>query len=68
MLGKEVEEPEFDAMMEMWFKDEAQFESAMKLFSNPVPGKAIKDDEHNLFDVSKIGHFIVDEVEMDMSS
>jgi len=67
MLGSKAEEPEFDAMMEMWFKDQAQFDAAMKLFSDPVLGKAIKDDEYKLFDVAKIRHFIVEEVDMDMS-
>jgi hypothetical protein len=67
LLDVEAEEPEFDAMMEMWFKDQAQFEAAMKVFSDPVLSKAIKDDESNLFDVSKIRHCFVDEVDMEMS-
>src|SRR3546814_665561 len=66
LLDAEVEEPEFDAMMEMWFKDQAQFDEAMKAFADPVLSKAIREDEPNLFDVSKIRHFLVDEVDMDM--
>ena len=66
LLDAEVEEPEFDAMMEMWFKDQAQFEAAMKVSSDPVLAKAIKDDEYNLFDVPKIRHFLVDEVDTEM--
>src|SRR3546814_14993588 len=56
LLDAEVEEPEFDAMMEMWFKDQAQFDEAMKAFADPVLSTAIREDEPNLFDVSKIRH------------
>lgn len=66
LLDAEAEEPEFDAMMEMWFKDQAQFDEAMMAFADPVLSKAIREDEPNLFDVSKIRHFLVDEVDMDM--
>src|SRR5690554_3959140 len=60
MLSEE-DESEFDAMNEMWFKDEEQFRNAMEIFSEPSIGKAIKDDEYNLFDVPKIRHYLVEE-------
>src|SRR3546814_10521989 len=61
LLDAEVEEPEFDAMMEMWLKDQAQFDEAKKAFADPVLSKAIREDEPNLLDASKIRHFLVDE-------
>jgi len=62
-----IEEPEFDAMNEMWFEDEAQFQAAMKIFAEPELAKALTADEYNLFDVKKIRHYIVDEVDSDLS-
>src|SRR3546814_5318056 len=67
-VDAEGEEPEFDAMMEMWFKDQAQFDEAMKAFADPVLSKAIREDEPNLFDVSKIRHFLVDEEVPDLGN
>lgn len=67
LLDVEAEEPEFDGMMEMWFEDEVQFEKAMKAFADPDLAKAIREDEHNLFDVAKIRHYLVDEVDMEMN-
>jgi uncharacterized protein (TIGR02118 family) len=66
-LGGKVAEPEFDAMNEMWFEDEAQFQRAMEIFSDPALAKSIAQDEPNLFDVAKIRHYIVDEVDSDLS-
>lgn len=60
-------EPEFDAMFEMWFEDEDQFKAAMALFTDTPLGNALIEDEENLFDRSKIRHFIVEEHESDMS-
>lgn len=67
VTGLLEQEPEFDAMNEMWFEDEAQFLRAMELFNEPSLGNAIRDDEPNLFDVARIRHFIVDECDTDLS-
>lgn len=63
----QLEEPEFDAMNEMWFEDEAQFKAAMEIFSEKSLADAIVNDESNLFDRDKIRHYIVDECESDLS-
>src|SRR3546814_20616409 len=66
LLDAEVEEPEFDAMMEMWFKDQAQFDEAMKAFADPVLSKAIREDAPNRFDVYKIRHYLAEKEDMEM--
>lgn len=66
VTGK-IEESEFDAMNEMWFEDEAQFKRAMELVNEPELARALAADEYNLFDVPKIRHYIVEEVDTDLS-
>jgi EthD domain len=65
MTGK-VDEPEYDALLEMWFKDVEQWTFAIGLLSKPDVMKLITEDEEKFLDRSRIRAFIVDERESDM--
>lgn len=60
------QEPEFDGIMEMWFRDKAQYDSAMTRFSEPWLTKLVTEDEEKLFDRSKLRMYIVDEHESNL--
>lgn len=64
--GAPVEEKPYDAIMEIWFADEAKFGAAMAAAGAPEALAARIADEHKLFDVSKIRAFTVDERDSDV--
>lgn len=60
-------EPEFDAICEVWFEDEAAFNEAMALSAAPPLGEYVSADEKKLFDKSRMRLFTVeDERETDL--
>jgi hypothetical protein len=58
---------EYDGIMELWFKDRAQWEATMKLLSEPSVMQSIVEDERQLFDRDAIRMFVVDECESDVT-
>lgn len=66
-LTEEGKEPEYDAIMEMWFEDEAQFERTMALLSNSENVEQIVDSGAEIFDRSKLYMCSVVESEADLS-
>lgn len=61
-------EPEFDAIMELWFENEAAMKETLGLFVDSPLGDYIVEDEKGLFDRSKIRMFIVEEEETDLDA
>ncbi len=62
-----VAEPDYDAIMEMWFEDEAQCARTMGLLANADNLDAIIDSGNEIFDRSKLSIFSVVESEADLS-
>lgn len=50
--GKNGAAAGFDALMEMWFKDHAQYEATMALIGSPRLTDEIVDSGHDIFDRS----------------
>ncbi|WP_340314935.1 EthD domain-containing protein [Rhizorhabdus argentea] len=59
--------PDYDAIMEMWFKDRAQWEAAMKMMEQPDYVKTVVEEGEIMFDRSKIYQCIVEERESDIA-
>ena len=52
---------DFDVVTEMWFSDQAAFETAMSLARNPPAGDLIAEDEEKIFDRSCTRVCVVEE-------
>lgn len=63
----EIQESEYDAVMEMWFQDQDQFRTAMAGFLVPEVADLVRKDEEQLFERSQIRLFTVEERESDVS-
>lgn len=60
--GKEVEgEPEFDAIAEMWFADDAAYEAFAQAMRDPAVRAAIVKDEEQFLDRSATRILMVEE-------
>ncbi|MFV0276693.1 MAG: EthD domain-containing protein [Parahaliea sp.] len=57
---------DYDVVMEIWFPDQAAYESAMAAISAPAAAQEIAEDEARLFDRDGIHSFTVEEYESDM--
>jgi uncharacterized protein (TIGR02118 family) len=57
------QEPDYDVITEIWFKDRATFETAMSQLRESDIAKEIEEDEKQLFDRSRIHFFTVEECE-----
>lgn len=64
----QVDEPEHDVAMEIWFEDQAQFDAAMASITQPENMKMIEEDEEIVFDRPKFRAFLLTECESDMSA
>jgi len=65
-LTGEGAEPEYDAVMEMWFKDREGWNSAMAVFTAPDVASLVVNDEKQLFDRARIQMFTVEERESEL--
>lgn len=54
---------DFDVVTELWFDDRAAYEASMKSLDAPEKADALRRDEEELFDLTSIRRFIVDERE-----
>jgi uncharacterized protein (TIGR02118 family) len=52
---------EYDVVTELWYADEAAYQSAMAAFTDPVNAQRIGADEENVFDRSVTRFYRVDE-------
>lgn len=59
--------PDYDCIMEMWFKDRAQWEAAMEMMAKPEYVKVVVEEGEIMFDRSKLYQCIVEEQESDIS-
>lgn len=53
--------PAFDVITEIWYADQAAYESAMARHARPEIGSRINADEENFLDRSQTVMFVVDE-------
>ncbi len=63
LQSEQAQEPDYDVITEVWYKDRATFEAAMSSLSDPIIATEIAEDEERLFDRSKIRFFTVEERE-----
>jgi hypothetical protein len=61
-------ESEYDAVTEMWFKDEDQWKATAGLISKPGAAEAVVEDEKRFMDRSRMRMFAVEEFESDVSA
>lgn len=66
-LSGQTAEPEYDVVTEVWFADQAAFETAMALLSSPAVSAEIVADEENLFDRPRNRFCMVEEYESDVT-
>jgi hypothetical protein len=59
-------EPEYDGLMELWFKDEEQAQNTLAMFAEPEVAKMLMEDEERFMDRSKLSTFIVEEHETEI--
>jgi hypothetical protein len=67
LAGDGAEDPEFDVMMEVWFKNYRAMESAMGDMTTDAAQAELSADEERLFDRDRTQSFIVDEYESTLS-
>jgi hypothetical protein len=60
------DDSDYDAIMEMWFEDQAQWEATMKIFAEPAVANLIIEDEKQLFQRDRIRMYCVEEYESDV--
>jgi hypothetical protein len=60
-LTKEVVEPEYDGMMELWFEDREHWEAALARFAAPDVAEIIVQDEKQFLDRDRIRMFVVED-------
>ena len=66
LTGEEVE-PEYDVLLEIWYKDQAAFEATGAKLTTPEAAKEISEDEEKLFDRPAMRFFSVEEFESDLT-
>lgn len=59
-------EPDFDVLLEIWFPDEATFQTCAAGFAEVAAEKEIREDEEKLFDRTHMPTFTVLEYESEM--
>jgi hypothetical protein len=67
-LSGEVVESEYDAVLELWFADQAACDAAMAAIREPAAAAEIAADEEKLFDRPKLRAFMVQEFESAMDA
>jgi EthD domain len=60
-------EPEFDAVTEMWYRDQAAYDAVNARFAIPAIAAEVAADSEQLFDQSANRYFFVEEFESDVS-
>mgnify|MGYP006115675421 FL=1 len=58
--------PEFDVLLEIWYPDMETFEACKKKLSEPDVIKEIREDEEKLFDTTYMRSYIVDEYQSEI--
>lgn len=61
-----VAEPEYDVVMEIWYRDRATWEATMARLSDPAIIAEIIADEETLFDRPSMRFYCVEECESEM--
>lgn len=62
-----ADDQDYDAIMEMWFEDQAQWEAAMAVFADPHVANLVIEDEAQLFQRDRIRMYRVEEYETDVT-
>lgn len=65
-LSEEGHASEYDAIMEMWFEDKAQFDRMMEILAQPDVVNEVVEHGHTLFDRSLLFMYHVDEKESEL--
>lgn len=60
-LAAGVAELDFDAVTELWYSTEADYQAAMAVLNDPAILKQIADDEEHFLDRDKTRMFVVEE-------
>jgi len=58
--------PEFDVLLEIWYPDMETFEACKEKLSEPDVIKEIREDEEKLFDTAYMRSYIVDEYQSEI--
>lgn len=64
----EMQEPEHDVILEIWYPDQAAMDAAYEQFSDEKIKAYISADEERLFDRSRMHFFFVDECVSDLKN
>jgi hypothetical protein len=60
-LARGISELDFDAVTELWYRSEADYQAAAALLKDPAVLKEIVDDEEHFLDRDKTRMFVVEE-------
>src|SRR3546814_17549915 len=53
--------PTFDVVTELWYESREAYEASMKSLADPAAAQALVEDERELFDLSPIRRFTIEE-------
>ena len=66
IMPKKMEDPYYDAVMEIWYPDLSALEASFAGLSTPEAQAEIVEDEAKLFDRSRIHSYVVEEYESEL--